>query len=323
MAVVETERRGQILIVRMNRPERLNALNTEMRTQLAETWSAFRRDDGLEVAIFTGTGRAFCAGEDMKETLEHGQVGGKKITVEDPFNSGTLEKPVIAAINGFAMGGGFMLVERTDLRVAANSAIFEVSEAKRWLLGGYNHGLYANLAHPVATEMALGYRFTAERLHQLGFINRLVDPDKLMPEAVGMAEHLLTLPPASRVNTVYMMRQMRPKVAPDLAALAAALHEHGDKTDLMESRKAFAEKRKPAFKGWLKPDDRYRMPTLASLSKRPKAKSAVKSKPKAKAKAAAKSKAKTAAKPKAKAKAKTAARPKAKAKAGAKAKRKR
>ncbi|GIS29800.1 MAG: hypothetical protein Ct9H90mP2_01830 [Dehalococcoidia bacterium] len=74
------------------------------------------------------------------------------------------EKPVIGAINGYAMGGGFMLVERTDLRVAVKEAIFEMSEAKKWMLGGYNHGHYANLPHPVATEMALGFRFTAERL---------------------------------------------------------------------------------------------------------------------------------------------------------------
>ena len=101
--------------------------------------------------------------------------------------------------------------------------------------------------------MALGFRFTAERLYELGFLNRLVEPDQLLPEAIGMAEHLLTLPPASRVNTVYMMRQMRPKVSPELAALAAALHEHGDKSDLMESRKAFAEKRKPNLQGLARP----------------------------------------------------------------------
>ena len=262
MAVVETERRGQILIVRMNRPERLNALNTEMRTMLAETWTAFRRDDGLEVAVFTGTGRAFCAGEDMKETLEHGQVGGKKIAIEDPFNAGTLEKPVIAAINGFAMGGGFMLVERTDLRVAAKGAVFEVSEAKRWLLGGYNHGHLANLPFPIAMEMALGFRFTSERFYELGFVNRLTSAEELMPEAMKMAEHLLTLPPASRVNTVHMMRQMRPAPTQQQAKLAEALHEHGAKSDLMESRAAFAEKRKPNFKGWNNPEDRYKLPTL-------------------------------------------------------------
>jgi enoyl-CoA hydratase/carnithine racemase len=270
MSVVESELRGQILLIRLNRPERMNALGVELRTEMARAFTEFRESPDLEVAILTGTGRAFCAGEDMKEALERGAPGSASAPVADPFRDGELEKPVIAAVNGFAMGGGFMLVERTDLRVAARGAVFEVSEAKRWLLGGYNHGLFAGLPHPVATEMALGFRFTAERLYEVGFLNRLVDPADLLPTAFEMAEHLLTLPPASRVNTVYMMRQMRPKVAPDLSRLAEALHEHGDKSDLMEARRAFAEKRKPNFKGWLDPEDRCRMPTLESVKVDPK-----------------------------------------------------
>jgi enoyl-CoA hydratase/carnithine racemase len=264
MAVVETERRGQILIVRMNRPERLNALNFEMRTRLAETWTEFRHSNALEVAIFTGTGRGFCAGEDMRESLERGTPGGRRPDLEDPFMTGSLEKPVIAAVNGFAMGGGFMLVERTDLRVAAKGAVFEVSEAKRWLLGGYNHGHLANLPFPIAMEMALGFRFTADRFYEIGFLNRLVEPDELIAAAVTMAEHLLTLPPASRVNTVHMMRQMRPAPTPAQERLAAALKEHGAKSDLIESRAAFAEKRTPNFKGWDDPEDRYRLPTIGA-----------------------------------------------------------
>ena len=275
MAVVETERHGQIMLIRLNRPERMNALGVQLRTEMAEAFTEFNEDRDLEVAVFTGTGRAFCAGEDMKESLERGSPGSDsetmddkwKTSIEDPWKEGKVDKPVIAAVNGYAMGGGFMLVERTDLRVAVRGAVFEVSEAKRWLLGGYNHGHFAGLPHPVATEMALGFRFTAERLYEVGFINRLTEPDELLPTAFEMGEHLLTLPPASRVNTVYMMRQMRPQVAPDLSGLAEALHEHGDKTDLMESRAAFAEKRKPNFKGWLDPEDRYRMPTLESVKK--------------------------------------------------------
>jgi enoyl-CoA hydratase/carnithine racemase len=265
MAVVESERNGQVLVVRMNRPERLNALNTEMRTALAEIWTEFRHDKDLEVAIFTGTGRGFCAGEDMKESLSTGTPGGKRPPIPDPFMDGTLEKPVIAAVNGFAMGGGFMLVERTDLRLAVPEAVFEVSEAKRWLLGGYNHGHVANLPYPIAMEMALGFRFTAERFYELGFLNRLMPQDQLMPAAISMAEHLLSLPPASRVNTVHMMRQMRPEPSAAHNALAAKLHEHGDRSDLMESRAAFAEKRKPNFKGWLDPQDRYRMPKIEGV----------------------------------------------------------
>jgi enoyl-CoA hydratase/carnithine racemase len=262
MPVVETETHGQILVVRMNRPDSLNALNAEMRQMLAETWTEFRQSPDHEVAIFTGTGRGFCAGEDMKQSLADGAPGGRRPAIEDPFMSGALEKPVIAAVNGYAMGGGFMLVERTDLRVAAKGTIFEVSEAKRWLLGGYNHGHLANVPYPIAMEMALGFRFTAERFYDIGFINRLVEPDQLMPEAMKMAEHLLTLPPASRVNTVHMMRQMRPSPSGEQQRLAALLHEHGAKSDLMESRAAFAEKRKPNFKGWNDPQDRFRLPAL-------------------------------------------------------------
>ena len=198
----------------------------------------------------------------MKETLTTRQPGGVRLELSNPFMDGTLEKPVIAAVNGFAMGGGFMLVERTDLRVSVPDAVFEISEAKRWLLGGYNHGHLANLPYPIAMEMALGFRFTAERFHQIGFLNRLAPADQLIPTAVQMAEHLLSLPPAARVNTVHMMRQMRPEPSDAHKALAKELHEHGDKGDLMESRAAFAEKRKPNFKGWKDPQDRYRLPKL-------------------------------------------------------------
>lgn len=262
MPVLETERHGQILVVRMNRPERLNALNHELRVELAKTWTEFRHDDALEVAVLTGTGRAFCAGEDMKESLAEKNPGGRGAPMEDPFNCGTLEKPVIAAVNGFAMGGGFMLVERTDLRVAADTAVFEVSEAKRWLLGGYDHGHLANLAFPLAMEMALGFRFTADRFHQIGFLNRVVAQERVLDEAMGMARHLLTLPPAARVNTVHMMRRMRPVPTAAQRELAAALHGHGAKSDLLESRAAFAEKRAPNFKGWDDPQDRYRLPQI-------------------------------------------------------------
>ena len=265
MAVVNTDQQGQIMLIQLNRPERMNALGVELRTELAEAFTEFKDNPDLEVAVFTGTGRAFCAGEDMKEALERGAPGSASHPIPNPFNEGTIDKPVIAAVNGYAMGGGFMLVERTDLRVAVPSAVFEVSEAKRWLLGGYNHGLFAGLPHPIATEMALGFRFTAQRLYEVGYLNRLVEPDQLLPTAFEMGEHLLTLPPASRVNTVYMMRQMRPTVAPDLSRLAEALHEHGDKSDLMESRRAFAEKRQPNFRGWVSPEDRFLMPRLESF----------------------------------------------------------
>jgi enoyl-CoA hydratase/carnithine racemase len=280
VAVVETERDGAIMVVRMNRPERLNALGSELRRGLAEAWCEFRDSRDLEVAIFTGTGRAFCAGEDMKESVERGSAPGESANapegmrversgqfarLENPYDEGTLDKPVIAAINGYAMGGGFMQAEHADLRVGVRGAIFEMSEAKRWLLGGYHHGFTGGLSHAVSTEMAFAFRFTAERLFELGWLNRLVEPEELMPSARAMAEHLLTLPPASRVNTLTIMRAMRPTVPEELEELANRLRDHGAKSDLMESRRAFAEKRAPNFQGWDDPEDRFRTPTLESL----------------------------------------------------------
>ena len=264
MSVLEIERKDQVMVLRINRPERMGALNTELRLALADAWCEFRDSKDLEVAIFTGTGRAFCAGEDMKESLERGGAGASDAAKkkENPYDQRTIEKPVIVAVNGFAMGGGFMQVERADLRIAVQGAVFESSEAKRWLLGGHDHGVKNNLPHVVATELAFAFRFTAERLHQVGFLNRVVEPDQLMPTAHEMAAHLLTLPPAARINTLMLTRAMRPTVREEFEDLAARLKEHGAKDDLMESRKAFAEKRKPNFKGWNNPEDRYRTPKL-------------------------------------------------------------
>ena len=265
MSVLEIERSDGVMVLRINRPDRMGALNTELRLALADAWCEFRESRDLEVAIFTGTGRAFCAGEDMKESLERGGVGASEEAKrrENPYDQATLEKPVIAAVNGFAMGGGFMQVERADLRVAVRGAVFESSEAKRWLLGGYDHGVKGDLPHAVATELAFAFRFTAERLHQVGWINRLVEPEELMPTAREMAQHLLSLPPASRVNTTVMMRAMRGRASAEMDEYAARLKEHGATEDLMASRRAFAEKRKPNFKGWNNPEDRFRTPKLA------------------------------------------------------------
>ena len=260
MAFVVTEQIGEVLVIRLNRPERLNALGLEMDEQLRAALRDFETGSA-EVAILTGTGRGFCAGEDLKETAVRGVPDDGDLHGGDLYRMLEIEKPFIAAVNGFAMGGGFMLVANCDLRVSVSDAVFEVSEAKRWLLGGVSHGHSAGLPMGVTAEMSFGFRFGAERLYELGFINRLVpSADHLLDAAQAMADHLLSLPPAARVNTTRMLRAMRPRLDGRLGAFADALREHGAASDLVESRRAFAEKRSPVYRGWDEPGDRARGP---------------------------------------------------------------
>ena len=261
MAFVETEQIGEVLVIRLNRPERLNALGAEMDEQLRAALGDFETGSA-EVAILTGTGRGFCAGEDLKETAVRGVPDDTALHGGDMYGMLEIEKPFIAAVNGFAMGGGFMLVANCDLRVSVPEAVFEVSEAKRWLLGGASHGHSAGLSMAVTTEMAFGFRFGAERLHELGFLNRLVPSADLLSTAQAMADHLLSLPPAARVNTTRLLRAMRPHLDDRLAAFAGALSKHGAASDLVESRRAFAEKRPPVYRGWDDPADRARGPVF-------------------------------------------------------------
>ena len=103
MAFVETDIQDQIIIIKLNRPERLNALSTVIREGMADAFNKFNDDKSLEVAILTGEGRGFCAGEDMKESLEEGKLSdspGKGEKIYNPFMAGKLDKPVIGAING-------------------------------------------------------------------------------------------------------------------------------------------------------------------------------------------------------------------------------
>ena len=191
MAVVETERHGQIFIIRMNRPERLNAMGRELMEALAEQWTLFRKDPDLEVAIFTGTGRGFCAGEDMKESLEEGAPGAKEISIEDPFMSMELEKPVIGAINGFAMGGGMETALSCDIIMASENAKFALPEVKVgfFAAAGGVQRLSRQIGKKAALEMILtGRSVDAAEALKLGIINEVFPQAELLDKAIQKAE---------------------------------------------------------------------------------------------------------------------------------------
>jgi enoyl-CoA hydratase/carnithine racemase len=200
MAIVETERADGIMVIRMNRPERLNALGSELRAALAEAWCDFRDSDDVEVAIFTGTGRAFCAGEDMKESLQKGVAGGERPKQEDPFMTGALEKPVIAAVNGFAMGGGFEIALACDLIIAAENATFALPEPRLGLAAGA--GGVHRLPRMIPMKQAMGMILTGRRVpaaegRTLGFVNEVVPQVDLMAAAKRWAGLIMECSPMS------------------------------------------------------------------------------------------------------------------------------
>jgi enoyl-CoA hydratase/carnithine racemase len=254
MSLVEKEHHGDVVVIRMNRPEKLNAMNKQLLTELALAFTEFRDDPAQKIAILTGTGRAFCAGEDLVESAERGTPGLDPDLPPDPFwndakgPAETIDKPIIAAVNGWAMGGGFIYTWMCDLRLASRNAVFEISEARHWLLGAYQFGFTDTLPWSVATELALGFRMSAERAHQIGFVNRLVeDADDLLPAAFELCDHLLSIPPASLANTLNVARKLRPQIPTEVERLGEKLKSNGNLDDVTEARRAFAEKRKPVF----------------------------------------------------------------------------
>lgn len=250
MAYVEYEKSGHVVTITMNRPERMNAMGLELMTQLAEAFTQYQNDDDAWVAILTGRGRAFCAGEDLKEAVERGTPGLPPLPVRNPFREDALDKLVIAAVNGWALGGGYVMASQADLRIAAEGAIFEISEIHRAWIGGFRHGINQGLTYAHAAELVLGERISARRALEMGFVNKVVPDVDLMKEATAWAEKICTLPPLAVRETVKLLHRIKPRMAPDHFQEFTDANQMLAKTeDAMESRRSFVEKRPPVYKG--------------------------------------------------------------------------
>ncbi len=192
---------GDILVVTIDRPDRRNAIDGPTAAELAEAFRAFDQDEQLSVAVLTGASGTFCAGADLKAIAEgHGNRVDDDMTEDGPLGVSRmlLDKPVIAAVEGFAVAGGLELALWCDLRVAATDATFGVY-CRRWgvpLVDGGTIRLPRLIGHSHALDMILtGRGVSGEEAQRMGLANRLVAPGTALEAAVALAAELAALPP--------------------------------------------------------------------------------------------------------------------------------
>jgi enoyl-CoA hydratase len=255
-AAVLYEQRDHIVTITLNRPEALNAINRQLRRELAEAIERYDQDEAARVAIITGSGRAFCAGRDLKERAED-NAAGIQARASDSLGSDSLGlfprtwKPLIAAINGYAMAGGWAIAQMCDLRLAAEDARLGITEA-RWSLLPPFATMLARLI-PMAHVLELVFTaepISAQRAYEIGFVNRVVPPEQLMDEATALARRLVANAPLSLSNFKEMAYRGLDMSEPAIAALTTRIYDQLlQSEDAKEGPRAFAEKRQPQWKG--------------------------------------------------------------------------
>ena len=249
------ELHGAVAVITMNRPTALNALDREAFLGLAEAFVQFVEDKSAEVAVLIGAGeRAFCVGLDLHERSQSGArgLGFPDISpLENPFwpgrESKTL-KPIIAAVNGFAVGGGFYMALQADFCIATPSAQFEISEALRGGVAGWEVGFLNALPYSAWTEIALGSRLSAQRAYDVGIVQQIVDADQLLPAALARAESILRVPPTVRRRNLELVRMLKPKIPDEIWRRESEfIEEARAHPDAVEAMAAFFEKRAPRW----------------------------------------------------------------------------
>jgi enoyl-CoA hydratase/carnithine racemase len=246
-----------IALVRLNRPERLNAMDAEHYEALSRAWCTVRDDPAIRVAIVTGAGeRSFTTGADIKSFLTApAQLSQMWLTQKDPLLNRGLEvwKPVIAAINGYCLGGGMTLMLATDIRLAAPHATFSLAEVKRGVIPG-NGGtqrVLQQLPYPIAMELLLtGDPIDAPTAQRWGLINQIVPKEELMAAAYGYARRIaVNAPLAVQAAKELAVRSRDTDLATGLRMEAVVNRMLMMTDDAREGPAAFAAKRPPDFKG--------------------------------------------------------------------------
>lgn len=255
MASVNFSVEEHVARVELNRPESLNAIDAGMDAALHAAWLEINRNPEIRVAVLSGSGdRAFCAGGDISAAEPVPQpvsLGGGLTGIGGELL--TLRKPLIAAVHGFVLGGGFELALCADIIIAADTAVFGMPEVAIGIMGGPGvmHRAIRQLPHRVAMSMILtGERLTAVEARHYGLVNEAVPYAELGAAAERWLEKLLAVSPlaAQAAKEAVLSRQGHPlEVA--LATRYPAIESYAASEDHREGRRAFGEKRRPAWRG--------------------------------------------------------------------------
>ena len=244
MSVVSVEERGPVTILSINRPEKLNAVNKQVAIDLQAAFAEFDRSE-QRVAILTGAGgRAFSAGADVTDLPELWRCV--------PMVGIQTEKPIIAAVRGWCIGGGLVMAMMCDLLVASEDARFSYPEGTVGITGGMIAALAARIPHKIAMEMMLvGEPIDAERAYQAGLANKIVANGSEIEEAVTYAEKIVDLAPLALATMKrFVNEHVLPRGPAELAArFGAELAAVRNSADAEEGVRAFREKRKPRYRG--------------------------------------------------------------------------
>lgn len=258
------EQRGHVLLVTLNRPEAKNALSPQMLLGMYRAWRLLDEDDNLRCAVLTGEGDTFCAGMDLKFGPEGGPAADEFLAVmaEVPdvhwqalLRHNLPGKPIILGVEGYALAGGTEILQGTDIRVAAEDAVFGVTECKRGLfpLGGSTIRLRRQIPYALAAEiLLLGRRISAQEALSWGLINRVVPKGQALAEALNIAEEIANenAPLSIKAITKSLRENQQDLSEEEALANELAIGEPILQTqDAKEGMRAFKEKREAVFTG--------------------------------------------------------------------------
>jgi enoyl-CoA hydratase/carnithine racemase len=251
---VKFERDGKLAILTLDRPEKLNAMNMEMYTEISERLAEIDRDDGIWVGIVTGAGdKAFTAGADLGTVHDpEAEQSGWSAVRANRFDLGLeIQKPLIAAVNGYCLAGGLELALVCDIRIASERAQFGTPEVKWNILHGYGAQLLPGIVgFSNAMNMLLTGRFIdAREAHRIGLVQEVVPHEQVLARSREVAEEICRNGPmAVRITKELVLRSRDMTLADGVRYYQALMRVIDESEDLAEGTRAFEERRTPDFK---------------------------------------------------------------------------